>query len=86
MSLCRNGSPGWGSWPDRRSRRNAGNDELTAHQFKGRREDQRLVTGAGRYTTDNQLEGQVAQEFADLDDVEDVVDLLSEGPSGGGAV
>ena len=26
------------------------------------------------------------KEFADLDDVEDVVDLLSEGPSGGGAV
>jgi hypothetical protein len=26
------------------------------------------------------------QEFADLDDVEDVVDLLSDGPSGGGAV
>jgi hypothetical protein len=26
------------------------------------------------------------KEFADLDDVEGVVDLLSEGPSGGGAV
>jgi hypothetical protein len=25
------------------------------------------------------------KEFADLDDVEDVVDLLSDGPSGGGA-
>jgi hypothetical protein len=26
------------------------------------------------------------KEFADLDDVENVVDLLSEGPSGGGAL
>jgi len=30
------------------------------HQFKGRREDLRLVTGRGQYTTDHNVDGQAA--------------------------
>jgi aerobic carbon-monoxide dehydrogenase large subunit len=33
------------------------------HQFKGRREDARLLTGRGRYTSDHQFEGQAAACF-----------------------
>jgi len=40
---------------------------LTEHQFRGRREDQRLVTGQGRYTTDHHLNGQVAAHFLRAD-------------------
>ena len=40
---------------------------MTEHQFRGRREDQRLVTGQGRYTTDHHLNGQVAAHFLRAD-------------------
>jgi carbon-monoxide dehydrogenase large subunit len=40
---------------------------LAEHQFKGRREDQRLLTGRGRYTTDHHLNGQVAAHFLRAD-------------------
>jgi len=36
---------------------------LAEHQFKGRREDLRLVTGRGRYTSDYDFKGQVAGHF-----------------------
>jgi len=36
---------------------------LPEHQFKGRREDARLVTGRGRYTDDAQLAGEAAGQF-----------------------
>src|SRR4051812_44050995 len=37
------------------------------HQFHGRREDLRLVTGRGKYTTDNNVEGQAAAHFLRAD-------------------
>jgi aerobic carbon-monoxide dehydrogenase large subunit len=37
--------------------------ELSEHQFRGRREDLRLVTGGGRYTADYQFGDQVAGHF-----------------------
>src|SRR5580704_19533408 len=37
------------------------------HQFHGRREDARLVTGHGRYTADVAVEGQAAASFARSD-------------------
>ena len=37
---------------------------MTEHQFRGRREDQRLVTGRGRYTADHEFPGQVAGIFS----------------------
>jgi aerobic carbon-monoxide dehydrogenase large subunit len=37
------------------------------HQFKGRREDARLLTGRGRYTSDHQFEGQAAACFLRAD-------------------
>jgi len=40
---------------------------LAEHQFKGRREDQRLVTGRGRYTNDHHLHGQAAAHFLRAD-------------------
>jgi carbon-monoxide dehydrogenase large subunit len=40
---------------------------LPEHQFKGRREDQRLVTGQGRYTSDHEFPGQVAGHFLRAD-------------------
>jgi carbon-monoxide dehydrogenase large subunit len=40
---------------------------LPEHQFKGRREDQRLVTGQGRYTTDHEFPRQVAGHFLRAD-------------------
>ena len=40
---------------------------MAEHQFKGRREDLRLVTGQGRYTTDHHLNGQVAAHFLRAD-------------------
>jgi carbon-monoxide dehydrogenase large subunit len=40
---------------------------LAEHQFKGRREDQRLVTGQGRYTNDHHLHGQAAAHFLRAD-------------------
>jgi aerobic carbon-monoxide dehydrogenase large subunit len=40
---------------------------LSEHQFRGRREDQRLVTGQGRYTTDHEFPGQVAGHFLRAD-------------------
>ena len=40
---------------------------LAEHQFKGRREDLRLVTGRGRYTTDNNVNGQAAAHFLRAD-------------------
>jgi carbon-monoxide dehydrogenase large subunit len=36
---------------------------LSEHQFRGRREDLRLVTGRGRYTADHDFDGQVAGHF-----------------------
>ncbi len=36
---------------------------MPEHQFKGRREDARLVTGRGRYTDDAQLAGEAAGQF-----------------------
>ena len=40
---------------------------MAEHQFKGRREDLRLVTGRGRYTTDNNVNGQAAAHFLRAD-------------------
>jgi len=40
---------------------------LPEHQFKGRREDLRLVTGRGKYTTDNNVERQTAACFMRAD-------------------
>jgi carbon-monoxide dehydrogenase large subunit len=40
---------------------------LSEHQFRGRREDQRLVTGQGRYTSDHEFPGQVAGHFLRAD-------------------
>ena len=40
---------------------------MPKHQFKGRREDARLLTGRGRYTTDHQFEGQAAGYFLRAD-------------------
>jgi carbon-monoxide dehydrogenase large subunit len=40
---------------------------LAEHQFKGRREDLRLLTGRGRYTTDNNVAGQAAGHFLRAD-------------------
>ena len=40
---------------------------MAEHQFRGRREDLRLVTGRGRYTTDHHLNGQVAAHFLRAD-------------------
>jgi carbon-monoxide dehydrogenase large subunit len=36
---------------------------VSEHQFRGRREDLRLLTGKGRYTADHQFDGQVAGHF-----------------------
>ena len=36
---------------------------MPEHQFKGRREDARLITGRGRYTDDAQLPGEAAGQF-----------------------
>jgi carbon-monoxide dehydrogenase large subunit len=40
---------------------------LPEHQFRGRREDRRLVTGQGRYTSDHEFPGQVAGHFLRAD-------------------
>jgi carbon-monoxide dehydrogenase large subunit len=40
---------------------------LPEHQFRGRREDQRLVTGRGRYTSDHEFPGQAAGHFLRAD-------------------
>jgi carbon-monoxide dehydrogenase large subunit len=40
---------------------------LPEHQFKGRREDIRLVTGRGQYTTDHNVDGQAAAHFLRAD-------------------
>jgi len=40
---------------------------LSEHQFKGRREDVRLVTGRGRYTADYDISGQVSGHFLRAD-------------------
>lgn len=40
---------------------------MPEHQFKGRREDLRLLTGRGRYTTDNNVDGQAAAVFVRAD-------------------
>jgi carbon-monoxide dehydrogenase large subunit len=40
---------------------------LPEHQFRGRREDFRLLTGNGRYTADHHFEGQVAGHFLRAD-------------------
>ncbi|MBX9830028.1 MAG: xanthine dehydrogenase family protein molybdopterin-binding subunit [Xanthobacteraceae bacterium] len=40
---------------------------MPEHQFRGRREDQRLVTGRGRYTSDHEFPGQVAGHFLRAD-------------------
>jgi carbon-monoxide dehydrogenase large subunit len=40
---------------------------LAEHQFKGRREDLRLLTGRGQYTTDNNVDGQAAAHFLRAD-------------------
>ena len=40
---------------------------MPKHQFKGRREDARLLTGRGRYTSDHQFEGQAAACFLRAD-------------------
>jgi aerobic carbon-monoxide dehydrogenase large subunit len=40
---------------------------LSEHQFKGRREDVRLVTGRGRYTADYDISGQVCGHFLRAD-------------------
>src|SRR5688500_2859873 len=37
------------------------------HPFKGRREDLRLLTGRGRYTTDHHIDNQVAAHFLRAD-------------------
>jgi carbon-monoxide dehydrogenase large subunit len=44
-----------------------GKPNVPEHQFRGRREDQRLVTGRGRYTADNNVEGQAAAHFLRAD-------------------
>ena len=40
---------------------------MSEHQFRGRREDLRLVTGRGRYTSDHHFNGQVAGHFLRAD-------------------
>ena len=40
---------------------------MAEHQFKGRREDQRLLTGRGRYTTDHHVSGEAAAHFLRAD-------------------
>ena len=40
---------------------------MPKHQFKGRREDARLLTGRGRYTSDHQFEGQATACFLRAD-------------------
>ena len=40
---------------------------MPKHQFKGRREDARLLAGRGRYTSDHQFEGQAAACFLRAD-------------------
>ena len=40
---------------------------MSEHQFRGRREDLRLVTGRGRYTADHHFDGQVAGHFLRAD-------------------
>ena len=40
---------------------------MSEHQFKGRREDVRLVTGRGRYTADYDISGQVSGHFLRAD-------------------
>ena len=40
---------------------------MPEHQFRGRREDLRLVTGRGRYTDDHSYEGQVFAQFLRAD-------------------
>ncbi len=40
---------------------------MPEHQFKGRREDFRLVTGRGRYTADKDFDGQAAARFVRSD-------------------
>ena len=40
---------------------------MPEHQFKGRREDARLLTGRGRYTSDHRFEGQAAAYFLRAD-------------------
>jgi carbon-monoxide dehydrogenase large subunit len=40
---------------------------LSEHQFRGRREDLRLVTGRGRYTADHHFDGQAAGHFLRAD-------------------
>lgn len=40
---------------------------MPEHQFKGRREDLRLVTGRGRYTSDHHATGQAAAHFLRAD-------------------
>ena len=46
---------------------NGWEQHLSEHQFKGRREDLRLVTGLGRYTSDYNFSGQVAGHFLRAD-------------------
>jgi aerobic carbon-monoxide dehydrogenase large subunit len=46
---------------------NGWEQHLSEHQFKGRREDLRLVTGRGRYTSDHDFTGQVAGHFLRAD-------------------
>jgi len=69
------GRPVWGRldrghWPDMlplfRSRA-TGATILTEHRTKGRREDQRLLTGQGRYTADHSLPDQVHAQFLRAD-------------------
>jgi len=48
-------------------KRAAGNSGLQDHKFKGRREDLRLLTGRGRYTTDHEFNGQVVGHFLRAD-------------------
>ncbi len=45
----------------------SGNGDLSEHQFRGRREDFRLVTGHGRYTADNDYKGEAAGHFLRAD-------------------
>ncbi|MEI8152105.1 MAG: molybdopterin cofactor-binding domain-containing protein [Hyphomicrobiales bacterium] len=40
---------------------------MTEHRFKGRREDQRLVTGKGRYTADHTVAGEARGHFLRAD-------------------
>ncbi len=40
---------------------------MSEHQFRGRREDLRLITGKGRYTADNHINGEVAAHFLRAD-------------------